>query len=132
MVNDTLVVIFDGRCRFCAWVIRTVQNLDRDHRLEMVPCQSVEGVEHYGITLQRCDEQVFVIDRGGNLLKGGQAAMLVVATALGQPWLARVAGWPVVRQVVHAGYRLLAKIRRRLPGPATWCDEHPAQCIDGE
>lgn len=130
-MNDTLTVIFDGRCRVCAWTIRTLGNLDRHHRLTIVPCQGIEGVERFGLTRERCDRQVFVARGDGTLVEGGQAAMLILATALEQPWLSRVAALPVVRQVVNAGYMLLATVRRRLPGPATWCDEHPEQCAQG-
>lgn len=127
-MSDKLTVIFDGRCRVCAWTIRTLGDLDRHHRLEMVPCQGIQGVDRFGLTREQCDRQVFVVRGDGSLVEGGQAAMLILATALEQPWLARVAALPVVRQVVNAGYMLLATVRRRLPGSTTWCDDHPEQC----
>lgn len=129
-MNDPLTVIFDGRCRICAGTIRMLKNLDRHDRLEILPCQAASGVEHLGITQRQCDEQVFVVRGNGQVLQGGQAAMLMLATALEQPWLARIATLPVVKQAVNLGYAALARVRRRLPGPATWCDEHPGQCVD--
>ncbi len=128
-MNDTLTVIFDGRCRVCAWTIRTLGNLDRHHRLTMVPCQGIEGVERFGLTRERCDRQVFVARSDGTLIEGGQAAMLILATALEQPWLARVAALPVVRQVVTPGICCSRRCGGACPARPTWCDEHPGQCI---
>lgn len=127
-MNDRLTVIFDGRCRVCSRTIRMLKDLDRHDRLHMIPCQSAEGVDRYGVTPAQCEKQVFVVRGDGQVVEGGQAAMLILATALEQPWLARVGGLPIVRQVVNAGYALISRVRRRLPGPPTWCDEHPEQC----
>ena len=130
MGNDRITVIFDGRCRMCTRRIKTLQRLDRHGRLRMVACQSIEGVERFGLSRPECERSVWTIDATGNSRSGGEAAMLILSTALEQPWVMRIGSLPGVRQLIDAGYRLVTTFRRRFPGPTPWCEQHPGQCVD--
>lgn len=130
--DGELTVVFDGWCRVCARTIAMLERLDRHDRLKMVPCQSIEGVERFGLTRAQCDASVCVIDAAGEAIDGGAAAMLILATALEQQWLKTLGNLPVLRHLIDTGYRFVSKHRRRLPGSRPWCAEHPGLCVDDE
>jgi len=129
---ESVTVIFDGRCGFCTAVVQRLLDGDRHHRVTAIPCQTIDGVERFGLTEQDCLASVRAVAADGRRETGAQAAVLITAVLLGRSWPLRIGRLPGVRQLLALGYRLVASIRHRLPGAVPWCEAHPGACLNKE
>ncbi|MFK7964646.1 MAG: thiol-disulfide oxidoreductase DCC family protein [Burkholderiaceae bacterium] len=124
MTSDSLdsgpVIVFDGICHFCSWIVQFLLEHDRSGKLMFAPVQSVIGdrlMRENGIStvdpdsfLLVSNEQVFV----------KSDAVLEVLKYLG-PWrMLRVFGW-LPRFLRDTSYDLIARNRYKLFGKREIC-----------
>ncbi len=114
------LVVFDGDCGFCTWSVGFAQRWIRP-AVAFVPWQRADLVA-VGLTPQACSQALQFVDPGGHVQAGGRAVCaLLVAGCLPWPLIGRLGSLPGVRQLVDAGYRLVARHRHRLPGATPAC-----------
>jgi predicted DCC family thiol-disulfide oxidoreductase YuxK len=112
--SDRPVVLFDGRCGFCAWSVQFAQQrVDAD--VEFLPYQSVD-VAAYGLTDQQCAEAVYFVDTSG--ARPGELAVAAILQSGRGVWkpLGRLIASPAVRPLAAGVYRVVARHRGRLWG----------------
>lgn len=110
------VVLFDGRCGFCAWSVNFARNSVHAD-VEFVPYQSVDLVD-YGLTIEQCAAAVQYVE-GGHSYAGERAIGAILQSGQGM-WkpLGRVIGSAPVRPIAGVVYRFVARHRGRLWGVA--------------
>jgi predicted DCC family thiol-disulfide oxidoreductase YuxK len=129
---EHLTIIFDGRCGVCTRTIAWLLSRDTRDRLTVVPCQTVDGVDRFGLTRDDCLRSVWAVTPDGGAEAGGQAATLIAAVLLQHRWPVTIGRMPGVRHILALGYRAVASNRHRLPGMMPWCESHPEECTAEE
>ena len=123
VVDLTVLLIFDGDCKFCSSSARAFVRMTKNH-IAIAPYQRAD-LAALGLTLAECEQAVqYVSD------KGIQSGHLAIAQGLiDSKTIWSIAGyvlkWPVVTSVAFVVYHWVAKNRHRLPGGT------PACSIDG-
>ena len=125
------VLLFDGECGLCRFIVRGLLRWDRAGRLRFAPLQGAAAqayLRHRGLPLVDFDTLVFVPnwnqrDAAGPLLRtdGVVASLRVVGGATALTMAAALHRVP--RAWRDAAYRLVARWRRRLFGagsPGPW------------
>jgi len=130
-IGDRLLVVFDGRCRFCNRSVRWFLIRDRMDRLRFSPSGSAE----VGALLARQGFQTTGNEVGPSTLLAVRnagtssekllvrsAAVLAMLSELPGTWQAVsvVLGW-IPRPLRDLGYRSVAKLRYRLGGRLQSC-----------
>lgn len=123
-----VTVIFDGECGVCTRTIRKLHEWDRRGVLEFRTCQNVSLDGVYGVTPTKCLRAVWAIADDGTIASGSDAAALILTAMTNNHWPYRIGRWPVIRQVLSFGYRIVANNRRKIPGEKPWCHQHPEDC----
>jgi predicted DCC family thiol-disulfide oxidoreductase YuxK len=124
---ERLLVLFDGVCNSCNWIVNRLLWLDRRDQFRFSPLQSPLGRamrERFGIPVDRLDTLV-VVDRGR--AHTDSAAALVILGRLPYPY--RALSWLAVfpRFLTDFFYRLYARYRYRLFGKGDTCRIPTAQ-----
>ncbi|MGH3148400.1 MAG: thiol-disulfide oxidoreductase DCC family protein [Rubrobacter sp.] len=123
-----VTLIFDGACGFCTRSVRLLQSLDRDHRVTAVPYQNPGIPEAHGLSYAQCEAAIWAITPEGGRYSGAAAVNAALTVALGTRlplWFYAVPG---VGGLQNLAYSLVASNRRRLPGDAPYCRQHPEGC----
>jgi predicted DCC family thiol-disulfide oxidoreductase YuxK len=83
------VLVYDGRCRFCRFVARTIVRADRRHRLALLPFQDDEAAALLeALSDEERARSIHLVDADGRRSSAGDALGRVVAQ-LGAPWASR-------------------------------------------
>src|SRR5205085_10096206 len=114
------VVIYDGNCKVCGRIVRTLIKWDRRRELEIVPSQRPGVRERFPqISARAFTESVQVIAPSGEVSQGA-AAVERVPDALPKGWLITwLFSIPFVRPLAERFYRWFARNRYHLG-----CGEH--------
>lgn len=123
-----VTLIFDGRCGFCTRSVRLLRSLDRDDRVRAVPYQRPGAPEEHGLSLARCRAALWTITPGWDRRSGAAAVNTALSVALGTRLPLWIYGAPAMGRLQELAYALVARNRRRLPGDAPYCRQHPAGC----
>ena len=114
MSGEQPLVLFDGRCGFCAWSVGFAQRVVGSHA-HFVPYQSVD-VTDYGLTVQECAEAVQFVDASGSeSAERAVAAILRSGTGVWRP-IGQLVGSAPVRPLAGVAYSFVARHRGRLWG----------------
>lgn len=108
------VVLFDGRCGFCAWSVQFAQKSVRADA-DFICYQSID-VSEYGLSLDQCADAVQFVDNAGSA-SGARAVAAILQTGRGV-WkpLGRFIGSAPIRPWAEVSYRLVARHRGKLWG----------------
>lgn len=123
-----VTLIFDGRCGFCTRSVRLLRSLDRAGRVRAVPYQRPGTPEEHGLSLAQCEAAIWTVTPEQDRRSGAAAVNTALAVALGTRlplWLYEAPG---MEQLQDLAYSLIARNRRRLPGDAPYCRQHPQGC----
>jgi predicted DCC family thiol-disulfide oxidoreductase YuxK len=110
------VVVYDGECGFCGHAIRVVD----DHlplRPELQPYQTAR-LSQLGLSEAEVRRAMWFVSRDGERSEGAMALAQWLRRSGGR-WrlLGQVIAAPGVRTLASASYRVIARNRRRIPGP---------------
>src|SRR5437763_11986250 len=113
------VMLYDGRCRFCAAGARRLEACMRPGWVERVDFQQPGALDRFpGLTYERCMERLHLITPDGRVFGGVEA---IVRAVLTRPIVGKVALLyfvPGLRQLFDGLYRLIAANRHRPMGRA--------------
>ena len=116
--GSRLTVLYDRDCGICGLTARTLRRWDRAGRFRIVALQDAAAAADARLAdvaaRYALEDQLHVVDERGRVAAGGDAALAII-DALPGGWLLRpwVALAPV-RALVAAGYRWVARNRRRI------------------
>ena len=111
-------VFFDGDCPLCVKEIRMLRWLDRKrHRILFtdIAAPGFKPEEQTGLDLDALMAEIYGRTPSGELVKGMEVFRQLYS-AVGLGFLFAPTGWPVLRPVFDAAYRLFARNRLRLTG----------------
>lgn len=114
------LMIYEGDCGFCNRCVRfAARRLPTEAQFK--PWQRVD-LAGLGIPRARARHEVLWVQPDGRVFGGAQAIAKLLLDC-GGPWavLGAVLRVPPFRWVAHAGYRVVAKNRWRLPGGDPTC-----------
>ncbi len=123
-----VTLIFDGRCGFCTRSVRLIRAIDREGRVKPVPYQRPGTPEEHGLSRAQCEAAIWTVTPGQDQRSGAAAINIALAVVLGTRlplWLYEAPG---VGRFQDLAYSLIARNRRRLPGDAPYCRQHPERC----
>jgi predicted DCC family thiol-disulfide oxidoreductase YuxK len=123
-----VTLIFDGRCGFCTRWVRLLRSLDRAGRVKAVPYQGPGTPEEHGLSLAQCEAAAWTVTPGPDRRSGAAAVNTALAVALGTRLPLWLYAAPGMEQLQERTYSLVARNRRRLPGDAPYCRQHPEGC----
>lgn len=151
--NETLDVVFDGRCGMCTRAAAWIKGKDRHCRLTFHPYQGDGVLERFGLSEEAARTAVWAFspraagvgagvgsgvgsdsaatDSLHNYSSGhsGAAAVnRVLDTAFGLRIFSAAYGVPGVTWLQDRAYRWVAVNRHRFRGVTPWCDAHPGDC----
>jgi len=123
-----LTLLFDGYCGFCTWAAGWLVSLDRRGLVAIIPCQSDDQRPATGVSRHDCKQAAWAVDRHGRRYRG--AGAILAGLAVGLDWGVPLLLYQVapLRWAADAGYWLIARLRRWLPGVKPYCLQHPAAC----
>ncbi|MGI5352670.1 thiol-disulfide oxidoreductase DCC family protein [Streptomyces sp. CA-250714] len=118
------VLVYDGDCGFCTTAVRFGERRVRP-RCVCEPWQFAD-LAALGVTRERAEHEVLWVTPTGTVYGGAQAVAKALLSAGGAwPVAGAVLTLPPFRWVAHAGYRLIAANRHRLPGGTPACAVRP-------
>ena len=118
----TGICIYDGDCGFCSRCVAWASDRS-DVRFEPFPRTDLAA---YGITEDAAATAVHYVGADGRVVRGGAAVAAVFRECRrGWPLLGMVMRFPGIRSIAEVVYRLIARNRYRLPGPAACSIEPP-------
>ena len=118
----TAICIYDGDCGFCA---RCVEWASRRSDVRFEPFQRAD-LAAYGITEDAAALAVHCIRADGRVVRGAAAVAAVLRECRkGWPLIGLAMRLPGINLIAEGVYRLIARNRHRLPGPAACAIEPP-------
>jgi predicted DCC family thiol-disulfide oxidoreductase YuxK len=118
----TATCIYDGDCGFCS---RCVGWASRRSDVRFEPFQATD-LSAIGITADAAATAVHCVGPDGRVTRGAAAVAAVLRECrAGWPLLGIVMRLPVVRTIAEVAYRMVARNRHRLPGPAACSIDGP-------
>jgi predicted DCC family thiol-disulfide oxidoreductase YuxK len=116
-VRPEFTILIDGLCPLCKREANLMARLDKGRgRLALVDIAAPEfDAGRYGTTMDAVMGTIHGVAADGTLITGMEVFRRAYA-AVGYGWTLAWTGWPGVRWVCDAGYRLFAKYRLRLTG----------------
>ena len=111
------IVIFDGACGVCSWIVRALARLDRAGRLRFVPSTAADDLLGGALSRELLDETMVAIDpsTGRHWLRSAAVAQGVRCLPFGRPF-AWLIGLPGVRRLADVLYDAFARRRSRISG----------------
>ena len=108
-------LVFDGNCRLCQRAVRAVRALDRDGVIETLPSQTPGIRERFPFIAADRFESAMQLVRPGNAHWEGAAAVEEILRILPRSrWASPLFGLPLVRPLVDAVYKWIARNRHHL------------------
>lgn len=109
-----VTLLIDGQCSVCAKEVRLLRWLDRGRgRLAFIDISSPAFVAgEFGLTLDRAMAEMHAFGRDGALITGMEVFRRAYR-AVGWGWVWAPTGWPVLRPMFDAMYRVFARNRVR-------------------
>lgn len=109
-----LTLLYDGQCPVCSLEVEHLRGRDAAGRLVLVDI-AAPGFDaaRWHTTGEALDAAIHGYTADGRLLLG-VAALRAAYAAVGLGWLAAPSGWPVLRPLAEAGYRVFARHRRSI------------------
>ena len=106
-------LLYDGLCPVCASQVRLIRRLDRHNHVAFEDVTAA-GFDPgaYGLTSEQALAAMHGVRPDGSIV-AGMEAVRAAYDALGLGWLAGPTGWPVLRPIFDACYRVFASLRPR-------------------
>ena len=118
--SQECLLIYDGQCRLCVAVKNRFEHLKPDKAetsLRMITYQSEEAKRKLGASYRPGRPEVaYLIGPGGQIREGLDAFLPLLSRFKGGTALQRLVSLPIVRPLIRAAYRILARYRYRLFG----------------
>ena len=110
MTDDTLTIFYDGHCPLCTLEMNKLKRFDKHNKIELVNLHEEDFALNY---------PDINIDKTMSILHGRYRGETLLAldvthrawTLVGKGLLVAPLDFPIIRQVAHQGYLLLAKYR---------------------
>jgi len=109
--GSTYTVIYDAQCGVCSRSVAWLRGQRADQPFRFLAAESEEAIRLVPV---RPPNQMAIVSPTGEVLLGAEGWIGCMSTIPRYRALAKVAGWPVVKPFVKAGYGLIARNRRRL------------------
>jgi len=117
-----LRVLFDGDCPLCSREIQLLERLDRGRG--RIAFEDIAQPDFdpalYGLDAERVMARMHGVLQDGRIVEGMEVFRRAYA-AVGLGWLLAPTGWPLLRDVCDAGYRVFARNRLRWTGRGAEC-----------
>jgi len=104
-------LLFDGECPYCCRFAEMVRKFDHDNLVAIISLQE-HSLDDDTIPLDELLEDVHLLDREGNILKGGDAVNRIITLVPG----VRPFRWMVESRWGHKGTELLYRTMKSFRG----------------
>ena len=112
----TVTLLYDHACPFCRREALWLKRRDRNDALVLQDISSNEfDASRYGLTQEIVDGTIHALLPDGRVVTGMEVFRQIYA-AVGLGWVMAPTGWPLLRPIFDAAYRLFARYRVRLGG----------------
>lgn len=112
-----MILAYDADCGFCSATARWLMSLDFPGTvsLAIVPYQDPAlPIRMPAVDLSHADGGVQLLAEDGRMLRDAEAIGEILENARGYRWLGILIGLPLVSIAARAGYRCVARNRRRI------------------
>jgi predicted DCC family thiol-disulfide oxidoreductase YuxK len=113
-----LTLLYDGQCPVCSLEMDHLRERSLDGRLVFVDITQ-PGFEaaRYGVSIEALDAALHGLCADGRMLRG-MPVLRLAYDAAGLGWALAPSGWPPLRPLFDAGYRVFARHRRAISSVA--------------
>jgi predicted DCC family thiol-disulfide oxidoreductase YuxK len=94
----------------------------------IVPSQAPGTPEAFGLTQEDCRRWAWAVDEQGRAWSGAGAVAAALDAGLDTGIFRVLYGLPLLGPIGDLAYRVVARIRHRLPGTIPYCQRHPERC----
>ena len=109
-------VLFDGACPICRREMQMIRRRDQAGRIEFVDIAATDfDPTTFGLTQARVMDRIHALLPDGSTIEGVEVFRRIYRI-IGKGWLMSWTGWPILRPIADAAYRLFARHRLRLTG----------------
>jgi predicted DCC family thiol-disulfide oxidoreductase YuxK len=114
-MKPKLTVWYNTKCPVCnAGITWQHSRLVRAARAGVIQFRDIDlepdALSHYGAGIEDVRRRLHAVDAEGRLHVGADCAIAIWLRTPGDGWLGRVAGLPVIRQIVRIGYDRFADL----------------------
>jgi predicted DCC family thiol-disulfide oxidoreductase YuxK len=114
-MSPKLTVWYNTKCPVCnAGIVWQRSRLVQAARAGMIEFRDInlepDALARFGAGLEDVRRRLHAVDADGNLHVGADCAIAVWLATPGHPWLGRILGLPVVRQLTRFGYDRFADL----------------------
>ncbi|VGO14385.1 hypothetical protein PDESU_02946 [Pontiella desulfatans] len=104
-------LLYDGNCPICCRKVAFIERRDAKRSLEFIDIRAPDfKAEDTGIEFQTLETRIHAVLPDGSMASGMEAVRAAYR-AIGLGWLVSPTGWPILRIVFDALYRLVAQNR---------------------
>lgn len=122
MKTARIKLLYDGECPICRREVRWLRRADREGRIAWVDISAADfRPETYGLDQAAVQGVLHAILPDGRVARAMDAVRAAYA-AVGKRRLVAPTGWPILRHVFDALYRLFARNRHRI---GRWLSRRP-------
>ncbi len=126
LLNDYIIVVYDGVCGFCNHYVQFILNQNPDPQIRFVSYQSDSAKK----ILEYCNvpydlNTIVVVEKGIAYQKS--QAFFTIMKYLNSPWSMISYGRYIPKVITDLGYNLIAKHRYRIMGTVEQCQLPSAQ-----
>lgn len=108
--RDSLTIFYDGKCPLCSLEMQKLKRHDSHNKINLIDLHQMEFNKQYpDINIEKALAILHGNYRGKQLL--GLDVTHRAWTLVGKGWLVAPLQWPVVKQLFHLCYLILAKYR---------------------
>lgn len=108
---EQFLMIWDGDCQFCARAVEWLRTHDANGRIAPVPYQVCPSPPMTPELFDASRHAVQIVSPNGDVVSGGEAALLALHVVGWHPWLVRIGRAALIRPVIRASYRTVANHR---------------------
>lgn len=121
---DALEILIDGLCPLCKREAKFLQWLDKGRGRLVMTDIAAAGFDPapYGATMDQVMGSIHARKADGTIVTGMEVFRLAYAR-VGWGWFMGWTGWPLVRPLIDAAYRVFARLRLRLSPHAQDCSD---------
>ena len=115
-------IYYDGSCEMCNNLLKRVNSSDQKDKFD--PKDLTKAPLPNSLKREDLEKEIHVVDEKGRVYKNAEAILKILEEYPKWNFLATIARLPIVKQILPFGYKIIAKHRHNIFGPAS------GNCVD--
>jgi len=114
--NRSIRVFYDGKCPMCAALMGRIERSAKCGEFDL---HDMHVETRLPFKREAVEKEIHVVDQDGQVYRGAHGILKIAGQYRNLVFLEKIGALPLIRPLLHVGYRLIAANRRFLFGPAS-------------